>query len=70
MSDTLGKHPHNTAKLQKGESLQGISCFREQNQPQNGLEGTFKGHLVLSPCIEQGHLHLDQVVHIKAPSAW
>ena len=25
-----------------------------------GLEGTFKGHLVQSPCSEQGHLQLDQ----------
>ena len=26
-----------------------------------GLEGTFKDHLVQSPCNEQGHLQLDQV---------
>jgi len=28
---------------------------------QFGLEGTFKGHLVQTPCNEQGHLQLDQV---------
>jgi len=26
-----------------------------------GLEGTFRGHLVQTPCREQGHLQLDQV---------
>jgi len=26
-----------------------------------GLEGTFKGRLVQTPCNEQGHLPLDQV---------
>ena len=30
-----------------------IQCF--------GLTGTFRGHLVQSPCSEQGHLLLDQV---------
>jgi len=25
------------------------------------LKGTFKGHIVQPPCIEQGHLPLDQV---------
>jgi len=26
-----------------------------------GLEGTFKGHLVQTPCNDQGHLQLEYV---------
>lgn len=28
-----------------------------------GLDGTFKGHPVQSPCNEQGHLQLDEVAN-------
>lgn len=28
-----------------------------------GLEGTFKGHLVQTPCSQEGHLYLDQVAY-------
>jgi len=57
-----------------GQRMAQISKIIKINHKNNriidwfGLEGTFRGHLVQSPCHGQGHLPLDQVAQSPVQS--